>query len=127
MRPDLSPDIEARAIDWVIRQRDPGFSDWDGFADWLAAWNSSDNAASMSIEAWGMNGELLASARSSEITQLFFLSRRSVSIQLPENTWKLRAVMHFPRASRALIDEIRLAVGSVDLTANDQVPIPWTH
>ncbi len=36
MRPDLSPDIEARAIDWVIRQRDPGFSDWDGFADWLA-------------------------------------------------------------------------------------------
>jgi len=98
-----------------------------GFADWLAAWNSSDNAASMSIEAWGMNGELLASARSSEITQLFFLSRRSVSIQLPENTWKLRAVMHFPRASRALIDEIRLAVGSVDLTANDQVPIPWTH
>lgn len=36
MRPDLSSDIEARAIDWVIRQRDPAFSDWDGFADWLA-------------------------------------------------------------------------------------------
>ncbi|MGH6650861.1 MAG: FecR family protein [Sphingopyxis sp.] len=28
--------IEARAIDWVIRQRDPAFADWDGFADWLA-------------------------------------------------------------------------------------------
>ncbi|WP_260583216.1 FecR family protein [Sphingopyxis sp. PET50] len=28
--------IEARAIDWVIAQRDPGFADWDGFADWLA-------------------------------------------------------------------------------------------
>ena len=28
--------IEARAIDWVIRQRDPAFDDWDGFADWLA-------------------------------------------------------------------------------------------
>jgi transmembrane sensor len=28
--------IEARAIDWLIRQRDPDFDDWDGFADWLA-------------------------------------------------------------------------------------------
>ncbi|MBJ7502147.1 MAG: FecR domain-containing protein [Sphingopyxis sp.] len=27
---------EARAIDWLIRQRDPDFIDWDGFADWLA-------------------------------------------------------------------------------------------
>lgn len=27
---------EARAIDWLIRQRDPAFADWDGFADWLA-------------------------------------------------------------------------------------------
>src|SRR3546814_11636079 len=27
---------EARAIDWLIRQRDPDFTDWDGFADWLA-------------------------------------------------------------------------------------------
>jgi transmembrane sensor len=27
---------EARAIDWLIRQRDPMFDDWDGFADWLA-------------------------------------------------------------------------------------------
>lgn len=27
---------EARAIDWLIRQRDPLFDDWDGFADWLA-------------------------------------------------------------------------------------------
>lgn len=27
---------EAQAIDWVIRQRDPAFDDWDGFADWLA-------------------------------------------------------------------------------------------
>ena len=29
-------DAEARAIDWLIRQRDPDFTDWDGFADWLA-------------------------------------------------------------------------------------------
>ena len=28
--------VEARAIDWLIRQRDPDFADWDGFADWLA-------------------------------------------------------------------------------------------
>ncbi len=27
---------EARAIDWLIRQRDPDFVDWDDFADWLA-------------------------------------------------------------------------------------------
>ncbi|WP_077147079.1 FecR domain-containing protein [Sphingopyxis sp. KK2] len=27
--------ITAQAIDWVIRQRDPDFADWDGFADWL--------------------------------------------------------------------------------------------
>jgi transmembrane sensor len=26
---------EARAIDWIIRQRDPAFDDWDGFANWL--------------------------------------------------------------------------------------------
>ncbi|MBJ7440387.1 MAG: FecR domain-containing protein [Sphingopyxis sp.] len=34
MRPDANP-AEARAIDWLIRQRDPAFDDWDGFADWL--------------------------------------------------------------------------------------------
>ncbi|APZ98094.1 iron dicitrate transport regulator FecR [Sphingopyxis sp. QXT-31] len=28
--------IEARAIDWVIAQRDPAFADWYAFADWLA-------------------------------------------------------------------------------------------
>lgn len=27
---------EARAIDWLVRQRDPSFDDWDGFSDWLA-------------------------------------------------------------------------------------------
>lgn len=27
---------EACAIDWLIRQRDPAFDDWDGFVDWLA-------------------------------------------------------------------------------------------
>ena len=35
MQADLEK-AEARAIDWVIRQRDPAFDDWDGFADWLA-------------------------------------------------------------------------------------------
>ena len=34
MRPDPSP-AEASAIDWLVRQRDPTFDDWDGFADWL--------------------------------------------------------------------------------------------
>lgn len=36
MHPDTNA-IDARAIDWVIAQRDPAFADWDGFADWLAA------------------------------------------------------------------------------------------
>ena len=35
MHPDAN-NAEARAIDWLIRQRDPAFADWDGFADWLA-------------------------------------------------------------------------------------------
>lgn len=36
MRDDMKTAAEARAIDWLIRQRDPAFTDWDGFADWLA-------------------------------------------------------------------------------------------
>ena len=30
------PAVEAEAIDWLIRQRDPAFAAWDDFADWLA-------------------------------------------------------------------------------------------
>lgn len=29
--------VQAAALDWVIRQRDPAFADWEPFADWLAA------------------------------------------------------------------------------------------
>jgi transmembrane sensor len=36
MRPDKQHAAEAQAIDWVIRQRDPAFADWDDFANWLA-------------------------------------------------------------------------------------------
>lgn len=35
MHPDANAAAEAEAIDWVIRQRDPGFADWDQFSDWL--------------------------------------------------------------------------------------------
>jgi transmembrane sensor len=28
---------QGAALDWVIRQRDPTFADWEKFADWLAA------------------------------------------------------------------------------------------
>ncbi|OJY67974.1 MAG: hypothetical protein BGP16_03950 [Sphingobium sp. 66-54] len=31
------PTIEATAIDWLIRQRDPAFADWERFSDWLGA------------------------------------------------------------------------------------------
>ncbi|WP_422061179.1 FecR family protein [Sphingopyxis sp.] len=34
---DAKTAVEAQAIDWIIRQRDPAFADWDGFTDWLAA------------------------------------------------------------------------------------------
>ena len=30
-------DIEAAALDWVIRQRDAAFEDWEAFAAWLTA------------------------------------------------------------------------------------------
>ncbi|WP_432770592.1 MAG: DUF4880 domain-containing protein [Sphingopyxis sp.] len=43
MQADARHAAEARAIDWLIRQRDPGFADWDGFADWLA--EDSEHAA----------------------------------------------------------------------------------
>lgn len=36
MHDDAKTAAEAQAIDWIIRQRDPTFDDWDGFADWLA-------------------------------------------------------------------------------------------
>jgi len=29
--------IEQTTLDWVVRQRDPAFADWEQFADWLAA------------------------------------------------------------------------------------------
>lgn len=29
--------IDEQALDWVIRIRDPGFSDWEGFTQWLEA------------------------------------------------------------------------------------------
>lgn len=31
------PRLETAAIDWIVRQREPDFEDWEGFADWLAA------------------------------------------------------------------------------------------
>lgn len=36
MHEDAKTVAEAQAIDWIVRQRDPAFADWDGFADWLA-------------------------------------------------------------------------------------------
>lgn len=36
MRDAMKTVAEAQAIDWLVRQRDPAFTDWDGFTDWLA-------------------------------------------------------------------------------------------
>jgi len=33
---DRTTAIDAQASDWLIRQRDPTFADWDAFADWLS-------------------------------------------------------------------------------------------
>lgn len=33
----FAPAVQAAALDWVIRQRDPDFLDWDGFMAWLEA------------------------------------------------------------------------------------------
>ena len=35
MSDDVALEVEAKAIDWLIRKRDPAFADWDGFAAWL--------------------------------------------------------------------------------------------
>src|SRR5687767_4645876 len=32
-----SPKAGDQAIDWLIRQRDPAFADWEPFTDWLEA------------------------------------------------------------------------------------------
>lgn len=35
MNNNVNAAIQSQANDWVIRQRDPEFSDWDAFTDWL--------------------------------------------------------------------------------------------
>ncbi|GAO78793.1 FecR domain-containing protein [Sphingopyxis sp. C-1] len=52
---------EARAIEWLIRQRDPLFDDWDGFADWLAE-NPAHNAIYESIASLDRDLDALPAA-----------------------------------------------------------------
>ena len=33
----MSRTAREQAIDWLIRQRDPAFADWEPFTDWLEA------------------------------------------------------------------------------------------
>ena len=40
----MSPIARQQAIDWLIRQRDPAFADWEQFTDWLEA-DPANNAA----------------------------------------------------------------------------------
>ena len=35
MSDDMPSTVEAQAIDWLIRQRDTAFDDWEGFTTWL--------------------------------------------------------------------------------------------
>ena len=52
---------EARAIDWLIRQRDPAFDDWAGFADWLAE-NPEHNAIYDAVASLDRDLEALPAA-----------------------------------------------------------------
>lgn len=45
-----SPRAREQAIDWLIRQRDPGFADWEPFTDWLEA-DAENNAAYSELAA----------------------------------------------------------------------------
>jgi transmembrane sensor len=45
-----SPRAREQAIDWLIRQRDPAFSDWEPFTEWLEA-DPANNAAYSELAA----------------------------------------------------------------------------
>ena len=49
MQADRDATIDMRAADWIVRQRDPAFADWDAFADWLA--EDPDHAAAYDVLA----------------------------------------------------------------------------
>jgi transmembrane sensor len=40
----MSPAARQQAIDWLIRQRDPAFADWEQFTDWLEADPANNDA-----------------------------------------------------------------------------------
>ena len=40
----MSPSARQQAIDWLIRQRDPSFADWELFTDWLEADPANNDA-----------------------------------------------------------------------------------
>lgn len=69
MKDDANSAIEIQAIDWVIRQRDPEFSDWESFTAWLEQdtrhFAIYDAVASMDIDI----GSLPVPARPHEAAQ----------------------------------------------------------
>ena len=44
------PRAREQAIEWMIRQRDPAFADWEPFTDWLEA-DPENNAAYSELAA----------------------------------------------------------------------------
>lgn len=59
--------LDAAALDWVIRQRDPEFSDWTAFTDWLAADPAHAEAFQ---EAAALDADLAALPLAEETAQL---------------------------------------------------------
>lgn len=72
---DVTAATETQAIDWVIRQRDPDFADWEAFADWLEQDASHpaiyDAIASMDIDL----GSLPAPVRARKVPSFEPLKR----------------------------------------------------
>lgn len=70
---------QAAAIDWVIRQRDPGFAEWEAFAEWMAA-DTAHAEAYHRIVALddGLSALPAAATEAVPITRAPLWSRRSV-------------------------------------------------
>lgn len=96
---------EARAIDWLIRQRDPMFDDWDGFADWLAE-DPAHNAIYDAVASLDRDLEALPAAPKRPVVILPEASRRP-----SRRAWLGGAV------AAALIGAVSLS--SFDLFGND--------
>ncbi len=98
MHPDINPAVEAQAIDWVIRQRDADFADWDAFAAWLV--EDSAHAAVYDAVA-SLDVDLASLPRPAPLA---FVQDRPRGQMLPRRAWFGGAV------AAALVGAISLSI-----------------